>query len=115
MNLFYAKGVKQTGSESVATVDELIGRINKRPGVIAEYADESMGAYLKKVNAEASHMLFEDGTHLITFRKDVTTRWTVFHEYLHYSLQRVNGSILPGEDKLIEAFLTRHRGFLRIG
>ncbi|MDS0525035.1 hypothetical protein NNC19_05025 [Clostridium sp. SHJSY1] len=98
-----------------ATVGELIEFMNKREGVSARFASGDEEAYLKFVGAEASHMMMVDGTSDMIFRKDVSSRWTALHEWLHRHLQTKNGEITPGEDRIIESFLERHKGVLRIG
>lgn len=99
----------------VATVDELIGMINKRPNVVAVYAEGEELAYLRAMEAEASHMLGEKNISSILIRQDVATRRTVFHEWLHRYLQlNNNGSARPNEDKIIEDFLTKHSKILHL-
>ena len=91
------------------TVSELIGMMNKRPNVLAEFASGDAEAYLKAINAEGAHMLQESGSSHIILRQDVATRHTAFHEWLHRVLQRKTGGPTPGEDGVIEKFLKRHK------
>ena len=97
-----------------ASVDELLSMMNKRSNTKAEYATGDMERYLKAVQAEASHMLLEDGTSHIVLRKDVATRWTALHEWLHRCLQKKTDGPRPGEDEFIEDFLARHKKLFRI-
>ena len=60
-------------------------------------------------------MLLEDGTSDMIFRKDVSTRWTMYHEWLHHYLQKKNGGYMPGEDEFIEDFLEKHKELFKIG
>lgn len=110
----YQKGlVSETGR--VATVEELIAMMNKRTNVTAEFAKGDALSYLQAVEAEASHMMLEDGVSSILIRQDVSTRHTVFHEWLHRYLQlRNGGNMRPGEDDLIEAFLNRFKATLKL-
>ena len=98
-----------------ASVEDLISMMNKRANTKAEFATGDMLRYLNYVQAEASHMLLEDGTSHIVLRKDVSTRWTALHEWLHRCLQRKAGQARPGEDEFIEKFLARHQKLFRIG
>ncbi len=97
-----------------ASVDELIEMMNKRKKVKAEYAGGDMEKYLKLTGNEASHVLDEYGNSLITLRKDVATRWTAFHEWLHRYFQRKNGGPIPGEDDMIEKFFKKHKKFFKL-
>ena len=99
----------------VATVEELLEMMNQREGVTARFASGDELAYLISQDAEASHMLLEDGTSDMIFRKDVSTRWTMYHEWLHHYLQKKNGGYMPGEDEFIEDFLERHKEIFKIG
>jgi len=98
----------------VASVDELLAMMNKRPGVAAEYATGDALAYLQANQAAGSHMLFEGGRSSILLRQDLGSRWTAFHEWLHRALQRRTGGPRAGEDEFIEAFLERHKAFFRL-
>ena len=97
-----------------ATLEELIKMMNKREGVTARIATGDEEAYLKAVDAEGSHMMMEDGRSDIMFRKDVAKRWTALHEWMHRCMQKKNGEITPGEDKIIEDFLERYKGVFKI-
>ena len=102
-------------SDNVATVEELIEMMNQREDVTARFATGDELEYLLSQGAEASHMLLEDGTSDMIFRKDVSTRWTMYHEWLHHYLQKKNGGYMPGEDEFIEEFLEQHKEFFKIG
>ncbi len=73
---------------SVATVEELVTMMNKRTGVIAEFATGDAAAYLERIGAEGAHMLLEGGQSNILLRADVATRRTALHEWLHRMLQK---------------------------
>ena len=110
----YQKGIYQTG-ERIATVEELIAMMNKRPNITAEFAQGDALGYLQAVEAEASHMMMEQGVSSILIRQDVATRRTCFHEWLHRYLQlRNGGNMRPGEDDMIEAFLDRFAATLKL-
>lgn len=98
----------------VASVDDLIGMMNQRAGTTARYATGDSKQMLNALDAAGSHFLLEDGTSDILIRRDVASRWTAFHEWLHRRLQRGTGGSSPGEDDYIEGFLERHRDFLRL-
>ena len=68
----------------------------------------------KKIGVEGSHLLKEGGGSHIILRKDVATRKTALHEWLHRSLQRRRGGPTPGEDRIIESFLERHNRLFRL-
>lgn len=104
---------KFAAKTGTASVDELMVMMNKRVGVTAERATGDALEYLNAVDARASHMLMEDGTSSILLRPDAT-RWDAMHEWLHRCLQVSKGGMTPGEDALIENFLTRHQNYLRI-
>lgn len=97
-----------------ASVDQLLEMMNKRANTKAEYATGDMERYLNAVQAEASHMMLEDGTSHIVLRRDAATRWTALHEWLHRCLQQRAGGPKPGEDEFIESFLARHKKLFRI-
>jgi RHS repeat-associated protein len=98
-----------------ASVRELVVMMNKRLNTKAEFAADDMLAYLRKAEAEGSHLLLEDGSSHIVLRADVATRRTAFHEWLHRRLQRQAGGPRPGEDDFIESFLDRHQRLFQIG
>jgi hypothetical protein len=88
--------------------------MNKRTDVSAKFATGDEEAFLKAMKAEGSHMLDIGNKSHILIRKDVATRHTVFHEWLHHVLQKISGEITPGEDDIIEAFLKRFMNFLKL-
>jgi len=88
--------------------------MNKRSNVTARFATGDTARYLKALNAEGSHMRLESGVSDILLRSDVATRRTAFHEWLHRRLQLRNGQPLPGEDAIIERFLSRHERLFRL-
>ena len=99
----------------VATVDQLIEMGNKRNNVKIQYAEGDTLEYYKSVGAEGSHWIDENGVSNIVIRKDVASRRTVFHEWLHKYLQKKNGgNYRPNEDMMIEKFLDRHSKLLKI-
>ena|GEM_PF-5414452 len=108
------KKVDKVVDKQPSTVEELINMMNKRENTNASFATGDGEAYLKAVGAGGSHMLMENGTSDIMLRKDVTSRWTAFHEWLHRCLQQKNGEYTPGEDVKIEDFLERHKGMFKI-
>ncbi len=108
----YSAGAKACKTGKSATVEELIEMMNKRSGVKAEYATGDAERYLKIIGAEGSHMLDEAGNSHILLRKDVATRRTALHEWLHRYFQSKKGGPSPGEDDMIEAFLERHKKLL---
>ncbi|HID78087.1 MAG TPA: hypothetical protein EYP56_19100, partial [Planctomycetaceae bacterium] len=112
--LKHADKVDEVAGPAPATIEELLVMMNKREGVTAEYATGELEAYLKAIGARGSHMLDEAGHSHILLRKDVATRRTAFHEWLHRRLQRINRGPTPGEDQTIEDFLERHKRFLRL-
>jgi hypothetical protein len=65
--------VKQVSGrgEHPATVAELVGMMNKRPGVTARFAQGDEFQYLSAVEAAASHIYLGDGESLILIREDV--------------------------------------------
>lgn len=97
-----------------ATVEELLGMMNRRPGVTARLAAGDDLRYLNSMDAGGSHMLLEGGRSEILLRPDVANRWTAFHEWMHRSLQLRSGGPMPGEDLVIENFLQRHQRLLQI-
>jgi hypothetical protein len=98
-----------------STVDELIEMMNKRPGVKAEYATGEELDYLRSVEVEGSHWMTEAKESSILIRKEVATRHTAFHEWLHRVLQKANGgNYRPGEDQIIEAFLERFKNLFKL-
>ena len=100
---------------TVSSVDTLIQNMRNRPNVTAEYAKGDTLEYLKWVGAEASHMMDIDKKSSFLFREDVTTRKTVFHEWLHRYLQLCNdGNYRPNEDQIIEEFLDRFKKTLKL-
>ncbi len=102
-------------SDLASSTEDLLAMMNRRVGVRAEFAAGDAEAYLRAVDAEGSHMLDESGQSSILLRRDVATRWTAFHEWLHVVLQRRNGAYIPGEDQFIERFLARHSKILVLG
>ncbi len=109
----YQKGLYETGGR-VATVEELIAMMNQRPDVTAQFAKGDALSYLQAQEAEASHLMVENGISSILIRQDVATRRTVFHEWLHRYLQLRNGGNIPGEDEMIESFLNRFANTLKL-
>ena len=107
--------IRKLASKSPSPVDGLLGMMNKRVGVNASYATGDAEAYLKYQNAAGSHMLKEGGGSDILIRKDVASRQTAFHEWLHRSLQKRAGGPTPGEDAFIESFLERHKSLFKLG
>ena len=108
--------IHQQGTHrAVASLDDLVTMMNRRPNVNAQVASGDAERYLRAVQAEGSHMFTEGGVSQILIRRDVGNRWTAFHEWLHRRLQlRNGGAYRPGEDDLIEKFLLRHKKFFRI-
>jgi peptidoglycan hydrolase-like protein with peptidoglycan-binding domain len=110
----YQKGLYEPGGR-VATVEELIAMMNQRPNVTAQFAKGDALSYLQAQEAEASHLMMENGVSNILIRQDVATRRTVFHEWLHRYLQlRNGGNMRPGEDDMIETFLNRFVNTLKL-
>jgi hypothetical protein len=72
----------------VATVEGLVAMMNKRAGVVAEFATGDAAAYLERIAAEGSHLLLEGGKSNILLRADVATRRTALHEWLHRVFDR---------------------------
>jgi hypothetical protein len=101
-------------AKKAAGVEDLVDMMNKRRGTKAEFAFGDSERYLNAVGAEGSHTLLEGGKSHILLKKDVATRRTAMHEWLHRSLQRKAGGPRPGEDNLIENFLERHQNYLRL-
>ena len=88
--------------------------MNKRAGTVAEYATGDSLRMLRTIEAGGSHAMLEGGVSHILIRKDVASRYTVFHEWLHRRLQRQLGSMRPGEERIIDDFLERHKELLKI-
>jgi hypothetical protein len=109
MGVTAAKGVPFATRVGRASVDDLLKMMNKRAGTIGEYAAGDADRYLRAIGAEGSHTLLEGGRSHILLRKDVATRRTALHEWLHRALQRKVGGPRPSEDAFIEAFLERHK------
>ena len=110
-------GVVNAVSGKPANVGELVTMMNKRKGLSAKFATGDELVYLKKVQAEGSHMLMitDSGKKsFILLDKSKATRTTAFHEYMHYVMQSKKGMSLNGQDALIEGFLSRHSNFLRL-
>ena len=110
-----ALGLLVPGSEGdVASVEDLLAMMNEREGVTAEFAVDDAEQFLIRNFAEGSHLLNLDGTSSILLRRDVATRATALHEWLHVILQRRNGGYTLGEDQFIEDFLRRHSRLFRL-
>lgn len=88
--------------------------MNKRTGVQAEFASGETETYLRHLGASGSHMLLEHRQSHILLRRDVATRETAFHEWLHRYIQFRRGFVSPDEDAVIRRFLARHRRWLRL-
>ena len=102
-------------NKKVATVEELVDMMNERKNVKASFADDEMLRYYKAVEVEGSHWIDENGVSNIVLRQDVSSRRTVFHEWLHKYLQRKHGvGNIPNEEWYIENFLERHKEVLKI-
>jgi len=97
-----------------ATVDELIEMMNKKKGVKAEYATGEKLDYLKYSGNEGSHMYLGEGKSHILIRKDVGTRHTAFHEWLHHVIQKKFDHNIPNEDNVIEEFLKRFKNLFKL-
>jgi hypothetical protein len=110
----WANTARAGTTRAVASVDDLVRMMNRRPYTQAEYASGDMLAYLRVNQAERSHMLLESGVSHIVLRQDVATRRTAMHEWLHRRLQRQLGHPRPGEDQIIEDFLNRHERLFRL-
>jgi hypothetical protein len=101
--------------EEVAGVEELMIMMNRRAGTTARFASGDADAYLRANQAAGSHFMDEQCQSHILIRRDVATRRTAFHEWLHRHLQRKNGVPTPGEDEIIESFLERHKRRFGLG
>lgn len=75
-----------------------------------------MERYMQAVGAAGTCVESTGGAYTLTLRRDVATRETAMHEWLHYARTR-RGISLPevaAEERWIDAFLTRHRRLLRL-
>jgi hypothetical protein len=90
--------------------------MNRRPHVTAAYAEGDMERYMRAIGAAGTLVRRIDGHYTLTLRKDVATRETALHEWLHYARTRREVGLLEvaAEERWIDAFLARHRRLLRL-
>ena len=99
-----------------ASVDQLIEMMNKRPDVIASYAEDP--EILRMLNGAEGVQMYvrtaEGATSYIDLDPNLATRATVFHEWLHryFAVRGVVFDSIDAEHQVIEDFLARHAQLL---